>query len=58
VVGSCEQSNEFSGSLKGEEFIAQLSYCQILKKDCSMKLVTSPIPRGALGFFCFPMCSN
>jgi hypothetical protein len=33
VAGSCEHGNEPSGSIKGGEFLDQLSDCQLLKKD-------------------------
>jgi hypothetical protein len=33
VVGSCEYGNESSGSIKGREFLDQLSDYQILTKD-------------------------
>jgi hypothetical protein len=39
VVGSNNHGNEDSNSVKGEEFIELLSYYQLLKKDCSKKLV-------------------
>jgi len=32
-AGSCEHGNEPSGSIKGGEFIDQLSECQFLTKD-------------------------
>jgi hypothetical protein len=34
-VGSCEQGNEPSGSIKGEEFLDLLSDYQLLKKDAA-----------------------
>jgi hypothetical protein len=32
VAGSCEHGNETSGSIKGKEFLGQLSGCSIFKK--------------------------
>jgi hypothetical protein len=34
VAGCCESVNERWGSIKGGEFLEQLSDCQLLKKDC------------------------
>jgi len=39
VTGSFQHSNEPSGSIKGGEFLDQLSNCQLLKKDCYMELI-------------------
>jgi hypothetical protein len=33
VAGSSEHGNELLGSIKGGEFLDQLSDCQLLKKD-------------------------
>jgi hypothetical protein len=33
VAGCCEHGNEPSGSIKGGEFVDQLSDCQLVKKD-------------------------
>jgi hypothetical protein len=38
VVRSCEHDNEPSGSIKGGEFLEQLSDCHILNKDSSVRL--------------------
>jgi hypothetical protein len=38
MAGSCEHSNEPTGSIKGREFLDHLSDYQI-PKDCSMELV-------------------
>jgi hypothetical protein len=34
VADSCEHSNEPLHSIKGREFLAQLSDCQLFKNDC------------------------
>jgi hypothetical protein len=39
VAGSCEHGNETSGFIKAENFLDNLSECQVLKKDsaaCSL----------------------
>jgi hypothetical protein len=41
MAGCCEQVNEPSCSIKGEELLDSLSDCQLLKKDCPMDYVTS-----------------
>jgi hypothetical protein len=33
VAGPCEHSNELSVSINGRQFLDQLSYYQLLKKD-------------------------
>jgi hypothetical protein len=33
MIGSCEHGNEPSDSIKGGEFLNQLSICQLLRKD-------------------------
>jgi len=33
VAGLCEHGNEFSASIKGGEFLDQLSDCMLLRKD-------------------------
>jgi hypothetical protein len=35
VVGCCVHGDERSSSIKGGEFLDQLSDCQLLKKDCA-----------------------
>jgi hypothetical protein len=39
-AGSFEYGNELWGSRKGREFLHELNDCWLLKKDCSMKLVS------------------
>jgi hypothetical protein len=34
-MASCEDDNESSGSIKGVEFIGQLSDYKLLKKNCA-----------------------
>jgi hypothetical protein len=46
VMGSCEHSNEPSGSTGGE-FLDYLSNSLLFKKDCSMELV--PFPQSDMG---------
>jgi hypothetical protein len=46
VAGSCEHGNETSGSIRGGEFIHQLSYYQLLKDYNSVALVSSPVCTG------------
>jgi len=33
VAGSCEHISESSGSIKGREYLDQLTYYRLLKKD-------------------------
>jgi hypothetical protein len=39
MVGSCEHSNESSGSTKGGEFLNQLSGCQFLRNSAGGVMV-------------------
>jgi hypothetical protein len=42
VTGSCENSNELSGSIiKGREYVGQVSNYQLPPGLCSLKLVTN-----------------
>jgi hypothetical protein len=41
VAGSCEHDSEPSGSIRGWEFLVQLSDCHLLKKDSTPFKVTT-----------------
>jgi hypothetical protein len=39
---TCEYDDEDSDSIKCGQFLGQLSNYQVLKKDCSMEVVSAP----------------
>lgn len=39
MVGCCEDSNEPSGSVRGGEFLGQMTGYGLIKKECSLELV-------------------
>jgi hypothetical protein len=39
VAGSCERGNESSGYIKCEEFLYQLSHCELVREDCCTVMV-------------------
>jgi hypothetical protein len=51
VVGSCEHSNDHSGSIKWDEFLDNLSDDHFLKKNhCSMQSVTLKVLSAKIAF--------
>jgi hypothetical protein len=44
MAGCCEYGNELLGSIKGGEFLDELSDCQLLKKDSAAQFENAVPP--------------